>query len=263
MNDLESDGDPMTATLSTGPGNGQVTMNPDGSFIYTPNEGFCGEDSFTYKASDGICDGEATVIISVECANACPEAWDDEYGAIMNKLLVVGVDDSILLNDEDDGDSLTAVLVTGPSHGTLSLNPDGSFTYKPATGFSGTDTFTYKAYDGECYSEPATVTILVAKCPWFIKNDLYSATCGVQKVVPASEGILANDPGATAVVNFEGITIDPMYGTIEVEEDGSFVYNPSQTIKTGTYVQFKYSATNGVCEAKYQGNAKILVTCSC
>ena len=98
--------------------------------------------------------------------------------------------DSILLNDEDDdGDSLTAQLVTGPSHGTLTLNPDGSFTYKPATGFIGTDTFTYKAFDGECYSEPATVTILVAKCPWFIKNELYSARCGVKLEVPASQGI--------------------------------------------------------------------------
>jgi hypothetical protein len=154
-------------------------------------------------------------------------------------------------------------MVTGPSHGTLALNADGSFTYKPAKGFFGIDTFTYKAFDGKCYSDPATVTIRVAKCPWNLRNELYTATCGVEKVVAASEGILANDPEAVSVVNPEGIKIDPKYGTIKVEEDGSFAYNASKNINSGTYVQFKYTATNGLCEAMYQGIAKIQVKCAC
>ena len=265
-------GDTLTVASydATSVNGGTVVLNTDGSFLYTPAADFCGEDSFTYKVTDGICAPESqdvgTVTINVECVedNVCPEASDDEYVTPMNTLLVIGADKSILLNDEDvDGDSLTAVLVTRPSHGTLTLNPGGSFNYKPATGFTGIDTFTYRVFDGECYSEPATVTIRVAKCPWSIVNELYSGQCGVQKVFPASEGVLANDPVATAVLNPGGITIDPKYGTIEVHEDGSFVFNPLPTIKTGTYVQFKYSATNGVCEAKYQGIAKILVSCPC
>ena len=245
--------------------NGKITAG-DGTPTITWDAYELGEAKITVKvtapASEGGCESTCSLLVSVECANTCPVASDDEYGTPSNTLLVIGADKSILINDEDvDGDSLTAVLLTGPSHGTLTLNPDGSFSYKPATGFIGTDTFTYKAFDGECYSEPATVTILMAKCPWFIKNELYTAQCGVSKEVPASQGLLANDPGATAVVNPEGITIDPKYGTIVVEEDGSFVYNPPQTIQSGTYVQFKYSATNGVCEATYQGIAKIQVFC--
>ena len=55
----------------------------------------------------------------------------------------------MLANDTDmDGDALTAVLVSGPAHGTLTLNPDGSFTYTPAANYNGADTFTYKANDG-------------------------------------------------------------------------------------------------------------------
>ena len=55
----------------------------------------------------------------------------------------------MLANDTDaDGDPLTAVLVTGPSHGTLTLNANGSFTYTPAANYNGTDTFTYRANDG-------------------------------------------------------------------------------------------------------------------
>ncbi len=102
-----------------------------------------------------------------------------------------------------------------------------------------------------------------ATCPWFIRNDLYSAQCGVIKEVPASAGLLANDPGAVAVLNPGGITIDPKYGTIKVEADGSFVYNPSPNIMTGTYVQFSYNATNGVCAANHAGIAKIQISCKC
>ena len=98
-------------------------------------------------------------------------------------------------------------------------------------------------------------------CPWFIKNELYRAQCGVLKEVPASSGILANDPDGTTVINPELITIDPKYGTLTVEEDGSFVFDPSPEIKSGTYVIFKYGANNGICDARYLGIAKIQVSC--
>jgi hypothetical protein len=107
------------------------------------------------------------------------------------------------------------------------------------------------------------VSLSMAGCPWFIKNDLYTAQCGVLKEVPASKGILANDPAGTRVINPELIQIDPKYGTISVYEDGSFVYDPSGAtgIRSGIYVIFKYGANNGFCDAKYQGIAKIQVSC--
>ena len=107
------------------------------------------------------------------------------------------------------------------------------------------------------------VSLSTAACPWYIKNDLYTAECGVLKEVPADSGILANDPIGTTVIDPESITIDPKYGTLSVKADGSFVYDPSPNIQSGTYVIFKYRATNGVCEAKYLGTAKIQVFCKC
>jgi hypothetical protein len=69
----------------------------------------------------------------------------------------------VLANDADpDGDALTAELVSGPAHGTLALGPDGGFTYVPAAGFTGTDTFTYRAKDATSASAPVTVTITVS-----------------------------------------------------------------------------------------------------
>ena len=60
-----------------------------------------------------------------------------------------------------DGDTLTAALVNGPHHGTLTLNANGSFTYTPTTGYSGADSFTYKANDGTADSNVATVSLTI------------------------------------------------------------------------------------------------------
>ena len=100
-------------------------------------------------------------------------------------------------------------------------------------------------------------------CPWFIKNELYTASCREVKEVDASKGILANDPAGTVVVDPESIAIDPKYGTIEVHEDGSFVYDPAGAagLNPGAYVIFKYNANNGRCDAKYPGIAKIQIRC--
>ncbi|MGB4086193.1 SdrD B-like domain-containing protein [Methanothrix sp.] len=101
-------------------------------------------------------------------------------------------------------------------------------------------------------------------CPFLIKNDLYTASCNEVKVVDADNGILANDPAGSVVLNPESITIDPKYGTIEVNEDGSFVYDPTVAtghISSGSYVIFKYNANNGYCDSKNPGIAKIQVSC--
>ena len=68
----------------------------------------------------------------------------------------------VLANDTGaDADPLTAVLVTDVSHGALSLEADGSFTYTPTAGYSGPDSFTYKANDGTADSNTVTVSLTV------------------------------------------------------------------------------------------------------
>jgi len=70
--------------------------------------------------------------------------------------------DGILVNDTDiEGDLLSAILMSGPSNGTLDLLSNGTFSYTPNAGFTGTDTFTYRASDGAAQSNTATVTITV------------------------------------------------------------------------------------------------------
>jgi len=95
-------------------------------------------------------------------ANRAPTASGDSYSTAFQTALNVAAP-GVLGNDSDpDGDALTAVLDANAAHGHVALNADGSFTYTPNAGFSGTDTFTYHATDSLLSSNVATVTITVA-----------------------------------------------------------------------------------------------------
>ncbi len=161
-NDLDPDGDALSAHVVAPPAHGTFVLGPDGSFTYTPAAGFAGTDSFTYRANDGRENSNtATVTIAVSAANHAPTAGDDAYSTGAGTRLVVARP-GVLANDDDaDDDALTAALVETVDHGTLALSADGSFVYTPAAGFSGSETFTYRAHDGTAGSGPATVRITV------------------------------------------------------------------------------------------------------
>jgi VCBS repeat-containing protein len=165
-NDTDADNMSLTAILVSGPGHGTLNLNPNGSFSYTPAANFNGADTFTYKANDGIQDSNtATVTITIQPVNDAPVAVNDAYSVDQNNKLII-VAPGVLANDTDiDSVSLTAALVSGPSHGSLILKASGAFTYTPAYGFTGTDSFTYKANDGSLNSNVATVTITVKPKP--------------------------------------------------------------------------------------------------
>jgi len=117
--------------------------------------------------SDGELSDTGTITITITDVpdNAAPVAVDDAYEMDEDTVLTINAP-GVLNNDTDaDGDTLTAVLVAGPTNGTLTLNADGSFTYTPAPNFFGTDTFTYVANDGTSDSNIATVTLTVADMP--------------------------------------------------------------------------------------------------
>ena len=104
-----------------------------------------------------------TVAITVTATNIAPVASSDRYSMMVGRTLTVRVP-GLLKNDSDaNNDPLTVLLASSPANGTVMLNADGSFTYKPAAGYIGTDTFTYQASDGNALSNLATVTITVAK----------------------------------------------------------------------------------------------------
>ncbi len=174
--------EPLTASLVSNVSHGTLALNTDGSFVYTPATGYTGTDTFTYNASNGTeTSNAATVTITIapascagdgdkddlkhpngdDCGPSKPvKVKDDKYETPLNTPLPVAAP-GVLANDPQHG-TLTAVLASSVSHGTLALNPDGSFLYTPATGYTGADTFTYKAQvPGGAFSNIATVTITV------------------------------------------------------------------------------------------------------
>ena len=110
--------------------------------------------------------------------NSPPVAVNDVYEFQQNNALTVP-GPGVLSNDSDpDGDTLMAVLVSGPTNGTLTLDPNGGFTYVPNANFNGTDSFTYVANDGETNSGIATVT-LVDPTAGVLFSDDFSRTNGL------------------------------------------------------------------------------------
>ena len=93
--------------------------------------------------------------------NRAPVAVNDSYATDSNTVLDVAAP-GVLDNDTDpDGNPLTAVKVTEPGHGAVTLNANGSFAYTPATDYTGSDSFTYTANDGSLDSNVATVDLTV------------------------------------------------------------------------------------------------------
>ena len=227
-NDTDPENDPLTATLFSDVSNGELTFYANGSFIYTPDNNYVGSDSFTYKAYDGqAVSNTATVHITITAANDPPTANDDYYTTNEDTTLTVPAP-GILTNDTDpENDPLTAIQVTDVSHGTLNLNTNGAFQYTPNNNYYGTDTFTYQAYDGNEYSNTATVTITINPIndPPTANDDNYTTEEDTTLKVPAP-GILTNDTDPendplTAVLA-GGVS----HGNLIFYGNGSFVYTP-------------------------------------
>src|SRR5205807_862596 len=160
-----------------------------------------------YQASDGQAkSGTATATITVTAINHAPVARNDSAGSTLeNTALTVTAANGVLTNDTDaDGNPLTAVPVGDAAHGHVTLNPNGSFTYTPNASFVGSDSFTYKANDGQALSNAAIVTINVKsstgggtadQAPVANSDGPFGATEDTLLAIN-SPGVLANDTDA-------------------------------------------------------------------
>jgi uncharacterized repeat protein (TIGR01451 family) len=139
-----------------------VLSGSGANLTYTPTNNYFGPDSFTFTVNDGsLTSAVATVSITVLAVNDAPSAVANSYTVGQNLPLVITAP-GVLTNDTDvESNALTAVLVGNPANGALTFNANGSFTYTPTNDFTGVDSFTYRASDGQTNSAAVAVTITV------------------------------------------------------------------------------------------------------
>ena len=150
------DEDPLTAIIVTEPAHGEVSLEGLKA-TYTPAADYNGTDNFTYKVNDGSTDSNsATVSITIAPVNDAPVAEDIEVETEEDTLTEI-----VLAASDVDEDPLTAIIVTEPAHGEVSLEGLKA-TYTPAANYNGADSFTFKVNDGTVDSNAATVSIMIA-----------------------------------------------------------------------------------------------------
>jgi T5SS/PEP-CTERM-associated repeat protein/VCBS repeat-containing protein len=235
-NDSDADlpNDVLSATVSTGPAHGSLTLNKDGTFTYIHDGSETTSDSFTYTVKDaaGHVSNAATVSIDINPVNdSTPVAGDDRVtvneGGTATVLL--GGAASLLANDTDadlPNDSLSAAVATGPAHGALTLNADGTFTYVHDGSETTSDSFTYTVKDAAGHvSNTATVAITVTPV-----ND--STPVANEDKATVGEGgttaiaVLSNDTDADLPNDSltPSVATGPAHGTLTLNKDGTFTY---------------------------------------
>ncbi len=232
----DTDGDPLTFTVTVPPSHGTLS-GPGANLTYLPATNYNGSDSFSFNANDGTVDSTtATVSITVAPANDAPVASAQNVAAVEDatKAITLGGTDA-------DGNVLTYALVTQPAHGTLSGTAP-NVSYKPATNFNGSDSFTFKANDGTLDSPAAMIAITVAPA-----ND---APLAIEQSVATDKNVAKAITLGGSDVDGDALTFtvatQPAKGTLSGTAP-NLTYTPNNNI-TGADV-FTFKANDGTVDS--------------
>ena len=233
-NDESVDGD-RPVTLISGPARGTLELDGNGSFVYTPDADFYGEDSFVYEINSGPYSSQATATIVVQAVNDAPTftagvdvvvAEDSgNYSAAWAGAISAGAEESAA------GQPLSFELVADDESlfaAAPSISADGRLTFRPTANAHGTATVTVRLFDGEDYSEERTFTITVTPvqdAP--VADDDFVTTPVGQSVHFEAEHLTANDVDLDDdELNVAALRGHAQHGSVTWHSDGSFTYMP-------------------------------------
>jgi hypothetical protein len=228
--DLAIEGSPASGQFgrltSTGNATLDGTLNVMVTSAYVPTVG----DSFTvmnfashtgfFPTVNGLELGNGlrfeTVLSPIDLklvvvANNAPVATPDSYFIAENHVLDVAVDNGVLSNDQDaDDDPLSAILVSGPSHGSILLQSDGSFFYTPFGDYFGPDEFRYQAFDGSLSSPETFVSIDIRgenDAPIAVDDVLADVAEDTPSITISMAMLLGNDSAGPANENGQTLSV--------------------------------------------------------
>ncbi|WP_105060286.1 tandem-95 repeat protein [Photobacterium angustum] len=252
---IDADGDSLTFTQSSNPTNGQVTVNTDGTWTYTPKTNFQGEDSFKVEVSDGKGGTDTiTVNVTVNPINDAPVIVDDNNNPLGTDITVttdeeVAVSGKLSATDAD-GDSLTFSSSTNPTNGTVTVNTDGTWTYTPNSDFNGSDKFDVIVSDGNGGTDTITVNVTVNPvndAPVIVDDN--NNPLGTDIAVTTDEEVAVSGKLSATDVDGDSLTFtsstNPTNGTVTVNTDGTWTYTPKTNFHGKDSFNVEVSDGNG------------------
>lgn len=223
---------------------GELELNADGTFSYSPYSGFFGVDSFTYQVcnNNAPC-SEAVVTITVIELNTIPVAVDDFFTVEEDGFLAgdVSVND-----DDEDGDILTFHVELSTNYGTLNFQDDGSFSYSPGLNFFGTDHFTYSVCDdnGNCDLALVTITVTPVNDAPVAEDDYFEMDQGdiLTGYVGDNDSDVDDNQLTFSLLN------EAFNGSVEFHSDGTFLYIPNSTFFGEDFFTYTVCDPHGLCD---------------
>ncbi len=253
-NDTDPQGLPLTVSLLTAPASGTVTVNPDGSYTYTPPANFTGTVSFCYSVSNtgGLSSTacvDVTIAPDVIVGNNAPIANNDNTKTTQDTPINI-----VVLANDSEPDSATSlvgqltnpVILSQPAQGTAVVNANGTMTYTPPANFTGVVSFPYQVCDRATPALCARATVRISVQPTPPAGTTLSPTAiddGLltKRNTPKTGNVSLNDsdPQDLALTYAAG---QPDSGTVVMSPTGSYTYTPAAGFSGPT--SFTYSACN-------------------
>jgi hypothetical protein len=252
--------DATSVRIVTPSADGGTVINPSGAVTFTPNLGFSGTASFAYDVRDifGQLSNTATVSITV-AASPAPVALPDSASTPQDTAAII----SVLANDVGPYNAASVAIVTAPVSGSAVANANGTITYTPAAGFTGSASFTYTVANSatpSLTSNAALVSITVtppAQPPAPVAvNDTASTQAGSAVTIP----VLANDTiGAPGVINVASVLIatPSLNGTAVPNVNGTITFTPNAGFTGST--SFSYTVDNSSAQPLRSNAATVTV----
>ncbi|HOX38915.1 MAG TPA: Ig-like domain-containing protein [Candidatus Brocadiia bacterium] len=251
---LDREGSPVTYAIGAHPEHGTIILiSPaDNAYVtYVPDFGFTGTDTFTYFASDGDLAGEAATVTVFVAEGAIPPTASSPQSLIVtqeDKPIAV-----ILPGSDPDGGALSYFIDQPPAHGALSGNAGSAvWTYTPAAGWSGEDSFLFHVKDGKHDSNIAPVEIRVTPVddPPVAQNGSATVTWGMTYEIPII--LSATDPDS-GLLTFEILadhmpasgTLVPMQGLSDTGNCWLYTYTPAPDADAPATDSFQFTVSDG------------------
>ena len=234
------DDDKLTYTLNVNCLHGTVNVNSDGTWSYTPSTGFSGNDVFKVGVSDGR-GGTAESTISLLVKTPPPPPVTNNPPTVGDYSFTTEYETTIgdkVSGSDVDGDTLTYALTISCLHGTVNVNSDGTWSYTPSTGYSGSDEFKVGLSDGKGGIAESTISIVVkAKAvlpspppppPPAVTNnppEVGNSSYTTEYETTIGDKVTGSDlDGDTLTYS---LNVNCLHGTVLVNSDGTWSYAPS------------------------------------